>query len=142
MEEKRQNIDLKNQAETLCFEAERELSMFEDKVPDGLKNNITNIIEETRQEIKSENFESLKTSVEALKDGIKNLVEITRSNSDTENNSEPMAQQKMNLNATIPKPEWFPFSFPNLIILQLKGRMVITFLCPIKYDKSTIYIWL
>jgi len=89
--EKRQNIDLKNQAETLCFEAERELSMFEDKITDDLKNNMNNAIGKTRQDIKDENFESLKTSVEALKDGVKNLVEVTRSNSDTENNSEPMS---------------------------------------------------
>ena len=30
--EKRQNIDLKNQAEALCFEAEKELSLFKDNI--------------------------------------------------------------------------------------------------------------
>ena len=89
--EKRQNIDLKNQAETLSFEAERELSMFEDKVSDDIRNNINSAIEKIRQDIKNENFESLKLSIEELKDGMKNLVETTRSNLGTENNSEPMS---------------------------------------------------
>jgi hypothetical protein len=30
--EKRQNIDLKNQAEALCFEAEKELSLFKENI--------------------------------------------------------------------------------------------------------------
>jgi molecular chaperone DnaK len=63
--EKRETIDLKNQAETLCFEAER-ISLSK-KILMKKQQNITKLIEEIRQNIQSNDFESLKSSVENLK---------------------------------------------------------------------------
>ena len=72
--EKRENIDLKNQAEALCFEAEKELSLFKDNIPEDKQQNITKLIETIREEIKTDNFEALKSQVEELKTSMKDMV--------------------------------------------------------------------
>ena len=74
-QEKRQNIDLKNQAETLCFEAEKELDLLKDKISEGQKTTIKQLIENIRQDIQSENFESLKSVIDELKLAMKNMVD-------------------------------------------------------------------
>ena len=84
--EKRENIDLKNQAEALCFEAEKELSLFKDNISDDKKQNITKLIETIREEIKTDDFESLKSKVEELKMSMKDMV---AANNDS--NSDPMS---------------------------------------------------
>ena len=88
--EKRENIDLKNQAEALCFEAEKELSLFNDNISDDKKQNITKLIETIREEIKTDDFESLKAKVEELKISMKDMV---ASNPSVTNdpNSDPMS---------------------------------------------------
>jgi molecular chaperone DnaK len=70
--EKRETIDLKNQAETLCFEAEKNF-LFKENI-DEKQQNITKLIEEIRQNIQSNDFESLKSSVENLKTAMKEMV--------------------------------------------------------------------
>jgi molecular chaperone DnaK len=64
--EKRETIDLKNQAETLCFEAEKNF-LSKKILMKKKQQNITKLIEEIRQNIQSNDFESLKSSVENLK---------------------------------------------------------------------------
>ena len=86
--EKRENIDLKNQAEALCFEAEKELSLFKDNVPEDKQENITKLIEEIRKESQTDNFEVLKLKVEDLKEAMKNMVAAKMNN---ESNSDPMS---------------------------------------------------
>jgi molecular chaperone DnaK len=73
--EKRQNIDLKNQAEALCFEAEKEFSLFKDNISKEKQQTITKLIENIRQKIQNENFEALKSQVENLKMAMKEMVE-------------------------------------------------------------------
>jgi molecular chaperone DnaK len=46
--EKRENIDLKNQAETLCFEAEKELSLLKIIFQKKNKKSITKLIADIR----------------------------------------------------------------------------------------------
>jgi len=72
--QKRENIDLKNQAEALCFEAEKELSLFKENISDDKKENVTKLIEEIRAEIQTENFKLLKSKVEELKTSMKDMV--------------------------------------------------------------------
>ena len=72
--EKRENIDLKNQAEALCFEAEKELSLVKESISNDKEENITKLIEKIRQASQSENFESLKSQVEELKAAMKDMV--------------------------------------------------------------------
>ena len=81
-QEKRQNIDIKNQAETLCFEAEKELDLLKDKISESQKTSIKQLIETIRQDIQSENFESLKSVIDELKLAMKNMVDENSSSTD------------------------------------------------------------
>jgi molecular chaperone DnaK len=87
--EKRENIDLKNQAEALCFEAEKELSLLKDNISEDKKENITKLIEEIRNEIKTDNIDTLKSQVENLKTAMKEMIEAKSVNTDS--NSDPMS---------------------------------------------------
>jgi molecular chaperone DnaK len=54
--EKRENIDLKNQAEALCFEAEKELSLVKDNISEEKQQNITKLIEKFDKIVKMRNL--------------------------------------------------------------------------------------
>jgi molecular chaperone DnaK len=86
--EKRQSIDLKNQAEALCFEAEKELSILKDDILEDTQQNVTKLIENIRQEIQTNNLERLKTEVEQLKMAMKDMIEAKMKN---ESGSNPMS---------------------------------------------------
>nr|QUS63732.1 Hsp70-type chaperone [Haslea silbo]QUS63936.1 Hsp70-type chaperone [Haslea silbo] len=72
--EKRENIDLKNQAEALCFEAEKEISMFKDNLSEVQQEEVTKLIKTIRETLQSENFDTLKVQVEDLKTKMKEIV--------------------------------------------------------------------
>jgi len=72
--EKRLNIDLKNQAETLCFEAEKELSLFKENISEGKQENIKELIKSIRQKIQENKIDSLNSLVEDLKTAMKDMV--------------------------------------------------------------------
>ena len=84
--EKRQNIDIKNQAEALCFEAEKELSLFKDNISEDKQKDITKLIESIRNEIQNNNIDTVKSQVENLKTAMKNMIEAKSSNSDPMSN--------------------------------------------------------
>lgn len=86
--EKRENIDLKNQADALCFEAEKELSLVKENISEDKQQSITKLIEQIRQDSQSENFESLRSQVEELKTAMKDMLV---SKVDNESNSDPMS---------------------------------------------------
>ena len=88
--EKRENIDLKNQAETLCFEAEKELSLLKENLSDEKQQDITDLIKDIRQNIQSDNTESLKSSVESLKTAMKEMMS-QKPFVDNDSNSDPMS---------------------------------------------------
>jgi molecular chaperone DnaK len=85
--EKKQNIDLKNEAETLCFEAKKELSLFKDNISEDKRQNITQLIENIRQEIQADNFKALKLQVEDLKTAIKDIA-AAKSSGDNKSDSD------------------------------------------------------
>lgn len=86
--EKRETIDLKNQSETLCFEAEKELNLLKDTIDNGKQENIKKLIEKVRQEIQNEDITSLKSSIENLKDSMREMVAAKLNN---ESNSDSMS---------------------------------------------------
>nr|UXN44508.1 Hsp70-type chaperone [Navicula tsukamotoi] len=86
--EKRENIDLKNQAEALCFEAEKELSLVKETISEEKQQNVTKLIEQIRQDSQSDNFDALKSQVEELKTVMKEMLESKMNN---ESNSDPMS---------------------------------------------------
>jgi molecular chaperone DnaK len=86
--EKRDNIDLRNQAEALCFEAEKELSLFKDNLSEDKKQNINSLIEDIKKEIKTDNIEDLKLKVEKLKTEMKDMAAVKMNN---DSNVDPMS---------------------------------------------------
>jgi molecular chaperone DnaK len=86
--EKRDNIDLKNQAEALCFEAEKELSLFKDNLSEDKKQNINSLIEDIRKEIKTDNIDGLRLKVDNLKTEMKEMATVKMNN---DANSDPMS---------------------------------------------------
>jgi len=86
--EKRENIDLKNQAEVLCFELEKEIGNAKETIAENKQKSLTELIEQTRQDSQSENFDSLKSRIEELKASIK---EILESKVNTESTSDSMS---------------------------------------------------
>jgi molecular chaperone DnaK len=83
--EKKENIDLKNQAETLCFEVEKELTNFSAESSSDLQN-VRELITKIRANIQEESFNQLKSLTEELKMVIRNLI-ATQSSSNSNENS-------------------------------------------------------
>merc|ERR1711933_583227 len=65
---KRENIDLKNQADLLCSEVENELSLPNENMSDEGKQEINKLISEIKQTIQDDNIEALKILLEDLKE--------------------------------------------------------------------------
>ena len=83
--EKKENIDFKNQAESLCFEAEKELSLSSGNITDDKEQKIRELIEKIRKNIQEEQIESLKLSFEKLKT---EMNEIMTAKVNSESNSD------------------------------------------------------
>jgi molecular chaperone DnaK len=88
--EKRQNIEIKNQAEALCFEAEKELSLFKDSITEEKREKVTKLIADIRQEIQTDESPSLPSLVEELKTAMKDMVS-TQSPVDNQSGTDPMS---------------------------------------------------
>lgn len=71
--EKKENIDLKNQAETLCSEAEKELVNLATN-SSSEREKVTGVISEIRTKIQENDFDQLKILVEDLKIAMRDLV--------------------------------------------------------------------
>merc|ERR1712021_4155 len=69
----RENIDLKNQAELLCSEVEKELSLPNENVSDSAKQEINLLISEIKQNIQEDNIETLKVLLEDLKEKLNSM---------------------------------------------------------------------
>ena len=72
--EKRETIDLKNQAETLCFEAEKELTLLKNTISEENQEKMTQLIEEIRQQSQTDDLDLLKSSIEKLKESMREMV--------------------------------------------------------------------
>lgn len=86
--QKRESIDLKNQAEALCFEAEKELSLLKESVSEDKQQNVTKLIENIRQDIQTDTTNNLRSQVEDLKAAMKEMME---SKMNDQSNSNPMS---------------------------------------------------
>jgi molecular chaperone DnaK len=84
--EKRQNIDLKNQADALCFEAEKELSLLKDKISEEKQENVQKLITTIRQEIQNDNIDLVQSKVEELKTAMKDMIEAKAAGNDPMSN--------------------------------------------------------
>ena len=64
--EKRERIDIKNQAETLVYQAEKQISELGDKVDEAAKNKVEEKRVKLKEATEKDDYESMKTLVEEL----------------------------------------------------------------------------
>nr|YP_009163648.1 dnaK chaperone protein [Triparma laevis]BAS19102.1 dnaK chaperone protein [Triparma laevis] len=64
--EKREKIDLKNQADSLCYQSEKQIKDLEDKIENTKKDVVNNLISDIRANISSENLDALKPQIDEL----------------------------------------------------------------------------
>jgi len=75
-QEKKKVIDLKNQAETLCFEAEKELVIFSETTNDvNRPQEIKELISAIREDLSNDNLNNLDKRFNELKDAMKEMIE-------------------------------------------------------------------
>ena len=65
--EKRENVELKNSADALCYEANKQLLLVKETISEEKQRNITELIEAIQLANTTNNFEELKTKIEELK---------------------------------------------------------------------------
>ena len=68
--EKRENVDFKNSADALAYQATKQLEDLGDKVSEDEKAVINKSIEDVRADIAAENIESLKENVKKLEESL------------------------------------------------------------------------
>jgi len=87
-QEKKQSIDLKNQAERLSFEAEKELKLFESNIDKEKREKVESLIEKIKLLIANDNIEELSSTIEDLKVEMKGMVTppdpVTNSSSESD----------------------------------------------------------
>ena len=66
-QEKRKNIDLKNNAEALCYEANKQLLAVKDTISSEKQEETTKLIESIKVELEAENFDTVTSKLEELK---------------------------------------------------------------------------
>lgn len=87
--QKKETIDIKNQAEALCLEAEKELVLLKEEVSEQTQEETKKLIETIRQEIQNTNLEKLKSEVEKLKEVMKDMIDSKAATNS--NNSESIS---------------------------------------------------
>lgn len=85
--EKKEKIDLKNQAEALCLEAEKELSLLQENISEQKQEDVKKLIENIRQEIQNDNLEKIKTELEQLKTAMTDMIEAKAVNNNGSSDS-------------------------------------------------------
>lgn len=69
-QERRERIDLKNQADSLAYQAEKQMSELGDKVPTDDKSKIDALVKELRDAISKEDFDVIKSKTEELQQAL------------------------------------------------------------------------
>jgi molecular chaperone DnaK len=72
--EKKKSIDLKNQAERLCFEAEKELNLFKANINDDKQEKVRSLIEKVKTTAEADDIVSLSNAIEELKSEMRDMV--------------------------------------------------------------------
>ena len=68
--ERRERIDLKNQADSLAYQAEKQMSELGDKVPAADKAKVDGLVKDLREAIASEDFDKIKTMTTDLQQAL------------------------------------------------------------------------
>ena len=69
-QKRRKNIDTKNQAESLCYQSEKQLKEFEDKISEELKTKIEGLIKDLRSNLDKEEYDTIESNSEQLQNAL------------------------------------------------------------------------
>lgn len=72
-QKRRKNIDTKNQAESLCYQAEKQIKEFEDKISQDLKTKIEELITELRSSLEKEEYENIESISQRLQNSLMDI---------------------------------------------------------------------
>jgi molecular chaperone DnaK len=76
-QEKKKTIDLKNQSERLCFEAEKELDLFKSNISSEKEQKVRSAIQKVKELGQTDDINSLTIAIEELKSELKDMVKAT-----------------------------------------------------------------
>jgi molecular chaperone DnaK len=76
-QEKKKTIDLKNQSERLCFEAEKELDLFKSNISSEKEQRVRSAIQKVKELGQTDDINSLTNAIEDLKSELKDMVKAT-----------------------------------------------------------------
>jgi molecular chaperone DnaK len=76
-QEKKKIIDLKNQSERLCFEAEKELDLFKSNISSEKEQKVRSAIQKVKELGQTDDINSLTAAIEELKSELKDMVKAT-----------------------------------------------------------------
>lgn len=68
--EKREKIDLKNQADSLCYQSERQIDELKEKIDSNDKESLITMIRDLRSAIQTDDYEKIKSLSKALQEGL------------------------------------------------------------------------
>ena len=86
--EKREKIDLKNQADLLCYQVEKQLTEIQDKISNSKKLEVEESVKSLRQSIQDKDYNSIKMKTQELQKLISTLANESTTSSDQDTNSE------------------------------------------------------
>nr|AIA21548.1 heat shock protein 70 chaperone [Neopyropia fucicola] len=72
-QKRRKNIDTRNQAESLCYQAEKQVKEFEDKISQDLKVKIEELIKELRSSLEKEEYENIESISQQLQNSLMDI---------------------------------------------------------------------
>ena len=68
--EKREKVDLKNQADSLCYQSEKQVEELKEKISSPDKENIVDLISKLRSAINTESYDQIKSLSKSLQDSL------------------------------------------------------------------------
>nr|UAD87238.1 Hsp70-type chaperone [Gracilaria pacifica] len=71
--QKREQIDLKNQADSLCYQSQNQLDELKDKMSEDEKKNVQQLIDSLKLSIKEEDYEQMKSIQNKLQQAMMNI---------------------------------------------------------------------
>ena len=72
--ERRENVDLRNEADSLCYQATKQLESLDGSLDDAAKTQVNGLITEVRSAMDAENFEELKAKTKELQELMATLI--------------------------------------------------------------------
>jgi len=72
--ERRENVDLRNEADSMCYQATKQLESLGDSLDEESKTKVNNLVSEVRSAMDVENFEELKVKTKELQELMATLI--------------------------------------------------------------------